>query len=196
MLATGERGAKPAHSEECRARFNKLWEEDDSEEARAKADAYKMRIGEPPEAAADERLISDAGGGGQEAATAMDTTGGDSSVLDVGKRGVEEGGMHIDDDIAIKRARTAEGVHGTPPQDSEVDQSRSVGGWCGGSDRASVCPKAKQDNRPENSMRYEPSLSETLLATTPQRSQGRRSPKEDPVRRQWLALGKISWATP
>ena len=44
-VALGERGARGAHAEECRARFDKLWAEDESDEAVARREAEVLKRG-------------------------------------------------------------------------------------------------------------------------------------------------------
>ena len=59
-MALGERGTRGAHSEECRARFAKLWAEDESDEAVAKREAESLRQGQ-----ADARIEKRLADGGQ-----------------------------------------------------------------------------------------------------------------------------------
>ena len=46
MMFMGERGARPPHTDACRARFEELWANDQDPEAEAKAEADMLRRGQ------------------------------------------------------------------------------------------------------------------------------------------------------
>ena len=47
-MALKYKGQRPPHTEACRSRFEKLWAEDDSAQARTKDEEYRLRHNLPP----------------------------------------------------------------------------------------------------------------------------------------------------
>ena len=145
--ALGERGAKGVHTEACRARFDKLWSEDASDEAVAKREAdslrrdnadtrIKKRIAESEPTSAGAVLAgSSAGAGaGLAASSAGARKDGDVPMLAGSSAGAGKDGD------APKRARLAE-------QDSPTTGGASSSGLKRGSDGADA-PQQMKAARP------------------------------------------------
>ena len=149
-MALGERGARGAHKEECRARFDRLWAEDESTVAAAKREADALRRGDAEERIGKKRVKADQG------TSESGRSGG--AKADQGASETVESGRASNESVAGAAASSSGVKRVANPSETETGGSTgSDGGWQDLADklkRARSSPESEEPSR--GSKRAEP----------------------------------------